>query len=467
MNEFVGSFWWLIVTIGILVTFHEFGHYIVARWCGVKVLRFSVGFGRSLWSRTDKHGTEFRLAMIPLGGYVKMLDERDDLVTPAERSQAFNQQPVGKRIAIIAAGPIANLILCLVFYWGMFVAGKPDYVPLMGEATGIAAQAGIHEGDILISVDGNDTPTLTQTVPPLMLAAIDRRDILIELEDAHGKKRSSTLKLSLLPANFDQTKIFQAVGMKAAAIIRPAIVGELLPDGAAFGRLQIGDRITKIGSIKITDAAHLAPAVSKQAKADQALSVMFERQGQSQQVMIQPKLVVPKPGTWDGIRSTFGFDVKKKAPALWQLGIGTASVAPKQTILRYGPIESIGKAFQQTWQTTRTTFAMLKRLISGEASVKNVSGTITVAQVANQEASTSVGSFLGFLAFFSLSLCIMNLLPIPVLDGGHLLYYLVELVTGHPVAERIQIAGQFIGLTLLAGLMLLAHYNDFARLFSN
>ena len=140
---------------------------------------------------------------------------------------------------------------------------------------------------------------------------------------------------------------------------------------------------------------------------------------------------------------------------------------PKQTLLRYGPVESIGKSFQQTWEMTRTTFSMLKRLVSGEASVKNVSGTITVAQVANQEASTSIGSFLGFLAFFSLSLCIMNLLPIPVLDGGHLLYYLIELVTGHPVAERIQMAGQFIGLVLLAGLMLLAHYNDFARLFSN
>ena len=157
----------------------------------------------------------------------------------------------------------------------------------------------------------------------------------------------------------------------------------------------------------------------------------------------------------------------KKVQGVWQIGIGWAQAAPKQTLLRYGPIESIGKSFAQTWEMTRTTFSMLKRLISGEASVKNVSGTITVAQVANQEAGTSVGSFLGFLAFFSLSLCIMNLLPIPVLDGGHLLYYLIELLTGHPVAEGIQNAGQFIGLVLLAGLMLLAHYNDFARLFSN
>ena len=466
MNEFVGSFWWLIVTIGVLVTFHEFGHYIVARWCGVKVLRFSVGFGRSLWSRTDKYGTEFRLALIPLGGYVKMLDERDDLVTPAERGQAFNQQPVGKRIAIIAAGPIANLILCLVFYWGMFVVGKPDYVPVMGETTGIAAQAGIHKGDILISIDGTDTPTLTQVVPPLMLAAIDHRDIEIVLKDSTGEQRTSILKLSQLPADFDQTRVPQVVGLRMASMIPPAVVGILVPNGAAFGRLQMGDRITKVGAIEIRDYSELSPSIAKQAKPDQALSILLERDGQARQVMIQPKLVSPEPGFWGKIRAFLGFEAVK-TEAVWQIGVGPILVAPRQTLLRYGPIESVGKAFEQTWDTTSNTFAMLKRLLTGKASVKNVSGTITVAQVANQEANTSFGSFLGFLAFFSLSLCIMNLLPIPVLDGGHLLYYAIELVTGHPVAERIQMAGQFIGLSLLAGLMLLAHYNDFARLFSN
>ena len=466
MNEFVGSFWWLIVTIGILVTFHEFGHYIVARWCGVKVLRFSVGFGRKLWSRTDKHGTEFQIALIPLGGYVKMLDGRDDLVASSEQSVAFNNQPVGKRIAIIAAGPLANLLLCLIFYWGMFVFGKPDYVPEMGKGTGIAAEAGIRDGDILLRVDNTDTPTLTQVVPPLMLAAIDRRDIEIVLKDASGNQRNSTLKLSQLPVDFDQTKIFQAVGIKATSKTRPAIVGLLVPDGASVGRLEVGDRITRIGSVNITDSTQLTPAIKQQAKAGQSLSIFFVRGGQAREVFIQPKFVTAESGLINRIKSSLGMEAKK-VQGVWQIGIGWAQAAPKQTLLRYGPIESIGKSFAQTWEMTRTTFSMLKRLISGEASVKNVSGTITVAQVANQEAGTSVGSFLGFLAFFSLSLCIMNLLPIPVLDGGHLLYYLIELVTGHPVAEGIQNAGQFIGLVLLAGLMLLAHYNDFARLFSN
>ncbi|MGH8105406.1 MAG: RIP metalloprotease RseP, partial [Arenimonas sp.] len=266
MNEFVGSFWWLIVTIGVLVTFHEFGHYIVARWCGVKVLRFSVGFGRSLWSRTDKHGTEFRIALIPLGGYVKMLDERDDMVSAADRGVAFNTQPVGKRIAIIAAGPFANLLLCLLFYWGMFVAGKPDYLPLMGEGTGIAAEAGIREGDILLSIDDSETPTLTQVVPPLRLAAIDRRDVEIVLQDPSGAKRNSTLKLSQLAQDFDQTKIFSAVGIHLAAANQPAIVDRVLADSAADGRLKSGDRITKIGSIEITSFSQISPAVTKQAK---------------------------------------------------------------------------------------------------------------------------------------------------------------------------------------------------------
>ncbi|MGH8051629.1 MAG: RIP metalloprotease RseP [Arenimonas sp.] len=466
MNEFVGSFWWLIVTIGVLVTFHEFGHYIVARWCGVKVLRFSVGFGRSLWSRTDKHGTEFRLAMIPLGGYVKMLDERDDLVTPADRSQAFNQQPVGKRIAIIAAGPMANLLLCLVFYWGMFVIGKPDYVPVMGQTSGIAAEAGILEGDTLLNVDGTDTPTFTQLVPPLMLAAIDRRDVAVLLQDTMGKKRTVMLKLTQLPVDFDQTRVFQVIGLATSWMTPPAIVDRLAPGGAAEGRLKPGDRIKQIGSISIKNYSQLSPAVEKLARPDQALAVVFERNGLLMEVMIQPKQGVPESGFLDKAKSLIGIETPKQQGA-WQIGVYGVAVMPEKTLLRYGPIESVGKAFQQTWETTRTTFAMLKRLLSGKASAKNVSGTITVAQVANQEASTSVGSFLGFLAFFSLSLCIMNLLPIPVLDGGHLLYYLIELVTGHPVAERVQMAGQFIGLALLAGLMLLAHYNDFARLLSN
>lgn len=464
MNEFVGSFWWLIVTIGILVTFHEFGHYIVARWCGVKVLTFSVGFGRSLWKRTDKHGTEFRLALIPLGGYVKMLDERDDLVTPADRSAAFNQQPVGKRIAIIAAGPIANLLLCLVFYWLMFVVGKPDYVPVMGNVSGIALDAGIREGDIVMRVDGIETPTQTQAVAPLMLAAIDRRDIEIELVDTNGNAKKTTLELSRLPDDFNQTRLFPSIGFNGPSI--PPVVASVVPDSAAAGRLRAGDRITKIGNMVIADYRDISPAVAKQTKPGESLSVEIIRNGQSFPVSIEPKAAKFEPGPLDRARTWLGLKVEQPEPT-WQLGMTVSLPPANRTLLVYGPIKAIGKSFEYTWDTTRNTFAMLKRLLTGEASVKNVSGTITVAQVANQEASTSVGSFLGFLAFFSLSLCIMNLLPIPVLDGGHLLYYMIELVTGHPVAERVQMAGQFVGLTLLAGLMLLAHYNDFARLFSN
>ncbi len=464
MNEFVGSFWWLIVTIGILVTFHEFGHYIVARWCGVKILKFSVGFGRSLWSRYDKHGTEFCIAMIPLGGYVKMLDERDDTVSPSERAFTFNRQPVLKRIAIIAAGPFANLLLCIALYWAMFVVGKPDYVPVLGKGTGIAAQAGILEGDILVQVDGVETPTYTQLTPPLMLAAIDRRDIEIVLENSQGIRRNAELKLSQLPVDFNQTDTYRAIGLTRPAI--PAAVTFIAEDGAAKGKLQIGDRITKIANIPIKDYTDISPIVEKQVKSNPSLAVEFVRKGSKFEVVIQAKAVPVDPGIWQKIQSALGMQPEAVAPR-WKLGIGTTAPAPKMTLLKYGPLESIGQACSQAWSTTKNTFAMMKRLLTGAASAKNVSGTITVAQVANQEASISLGSFFGFLAFFSLSLCIMNLLPIPVLDGGHLLYSLFELVTGNPVAERIQIAGQFIGLAVLASLMLLAHYNDFARLLSN
>jgi regulator of sigma E protease len=464
MNEFVGSFWWLIVTIGILVTFHEFGHYIVARWCGVKVLKFSVGFGRSLWSRHDKHGTEFCLAMIPLGGYVKMLDERDDTVTPSERAFAFNRQPVMKRIAIIAAGPIANLLLCIALYWAMFVVGKPDYVPVLGKGTGIAAQAGILEGDIMVEVDGVDTPTHTQLVPPLMLAAIDRRDIEIVLENPQGLRRTAELKLSQLAADFDQTDIYKAIGLVRPTV--PPVVTFIAENGAAKGKLLIGDRITKIANIPVNDYADISPIVEKQIKSSPSLAVEIERNGSRLEVMIQAKAVYGEPGLWHKIQRALGFKPQAMTPR-WQLGIGTTVPPAKKALLKYGPLESIGKACYQAWDISKNTLAMMKRLLTGAASAKNVSGTITVAQVANQQASTSLGSFFGFLAFFSLSLCIMNLLPIPVLDGGHLLYCLVELVTGNAVAERIQIAGQFIGLAVLASLMLLAHYNDFARLLSN
>jgi regulator of sigma E protease len=462
MTEVFGSIWWLIVTIGVLVTFHEFGHFWVARRCGVKVIAFSVGFGKALWTRRDKHGTVFQIAMIPLGGYVKMLDERDHDVTPSERAHAFNQQSVGKRIAIVAAGPIANLILCLVLYWGMFVVGKPDSVPVMGQTTGIAAQAGLSEGDTLLTIDSKATPTWTHAIPVLMLASIDRRDVSIAFQDVQGQQKEAVLELSGLSKDFDQTRTLNLIGLTPIQANPPAIVSKVHPDTAAAGLLMPGDKIVSIGSTQINRYVEIRKAVNAQAAANRPLNIQFERNGTLSQLDIQPKLAEPQLSTMQKIQRFFGATIAVPKP-VWQLGL---EYKAPEAIFRHGPIDAVAAAFKQTWQVTNDTLGILKRLLTGQASVKNVSGTITVAQVANQEASVSLGSFLGFLAFFSLSLCIMNLLPIPVLDGGHLLYYLIELITGHPVAERVQIAGQFIGMALLASLMILAHYNDFARIFS-
>jgi regulator of sigma E protease len=462
MTEVFGSIWWLIVTIGVLVTFHEFGHFWVARRCGVKVIAFSVGFGKALWSRRDKHGTVFQIAMIPLGGYVKMLDERDQDVAPAERSRAFNQQSVGKRIAIVAAGPIANLILCLVLYWGMFVVGKPDFVPVMGQTTGIAAQAGLREGDTILSIDGKETPTWTHAIPVLMLASIDRRNVSIAFKDSQGLLKESTLKLSSLSKDFDQTRTLNLIGLTPIQANPPAIISKVSPDGAASSLLMPGDKIVSIGNTQINRYVEIRKAIAAQAAANRPLSIGFERNGTLSKLAIQPKLAEHQLSMMQKVQQSFGATIPASKP-VWHLGV---QYEAPEAIFRHGPIDAVAAAFKQTWQVTNDTLGILKRLLTGQASVKNVSGTITVAQVANQEASVSFGSFLGFLAFFSLSLCIMNLLPIPVLDGGHLLYYLIELITGRPVAERVQLAGQFIGMALLVSLMILAHYNDFARIFS-
>jgi regulator of sigma E protease len=462
MNEVFGSIWWLIVTIGVLVTFHEFGHYWVARRCGVKVIAFSVGFGRALWSRKDKHGTIFQIAMIPLGGYVKMLDERDQDVPVSERAQAFNQQSVGKRIAIIAAGPIANLILCLVFYWGMFVVGKPDYVPVIGQSTAIAAKAGLAEGDTLLSVDGKTTPTWSDAVPAIMLAAIDRRDVDVSYRNSAGNTEKTVLSLSELAQGFDQSRAMNLIGLLPIHMDPPAIVSAVAADMPASGQLMAGDKILSVGNTTIKRYADVRKAIKAQAPLNEKLRIQFERHGIISEVFIKPKAISPELSFWQKLKLRLGLSVSSSKPS-WQIGL---IYSPPRATFHYGPIDAIGASLQQTWHATRDTFAILKRLITGQASVKNVSGTITVAQVANQEASVSFGSFLGFLAYFSLSLCIMNLLPIPVLDGGHLLFYFVELITGRPVAERIQLAGQFVGLTLLVSLMILANYNDVARIFS-
>ena len=441
MTEFFGSVWWLLVSLGILVTFHEFGHYWVARRCGVRVLRFSVGFGKPLYTRIGKDGTEYVLAMLPLGGYVKMLDERETEVAPADRHLSFNAKSVYQRIAIVAAGPIANLLLCIALLWLMFVIGKPDYPPDLGPSEGIAAEAGFQPGDRLLAVGERETRSLTEAGIALSNAAMDRRSTPVRVRTAAGDEVVRVLPLDRPGLVISEQQPFRDLGLSLAD---PPVVGAVQPGSAAAGRLRPGDLILAIGDIAIASYAQVGEAVQVAARNGQTLELRIRRDGRTAMVQVDPRLA----------------EVEGKPR--WILGI--TGTAPRQdALLRFGPVQAIPEALSQTGQMASDVLAMLGRMVTGQASLQNISGPITIARVANGSASLGPAWFLNFLAVLSLSLCIMNLLPIPVLDGGHLLYYLIELAKGSPVGERVLIAGQYVGLVFLAGLMGLAFYNDLFR----
>ncbi|MEO7323298.1 MAG: RIP metalloprotease RseP [Dokdonella sp.] len=457
MSEVFGSVWWLIVTLGLLITFHEYGHFVVARRCGVKVIKFSIGFGPALWSRFDRHGTQFVIAAIPLGGYVKMLDEReiDGVVGPEALKGAFNRKPVGQRMAVTAAGPVFNLIFTLAAFWLMFVIGKPDYQPVVGHVDHIAAAAGFQSGDHIDTIAGQAIATWTDASLALMQASMDRRDLEIGITDAGGAHRTRTLPLSKLASDLDEEAVYREIGLAPRQSAIPPVIGVVSADsGAERAGIKLGDRILAIDGEKIADWRDVPDAIQSKASADKPLLLDIERAGQTISISATPKRNAPDTAARG-----------KPAAQTWVLGIGVKPVEPEyDATLRYGPLAAIQKSFVETWQQTRTTLAMLGKMVSGQASLKNLSGVITIAQVANTSAHLGLAWFLNFLAIISLSLAILNLLPIPILDGGHLLYYLIEIIKGSPVSERVQMAGQYVGLTLLVALMGLAFYNDILRI---
>ena len=445
MTEFFGSVWWLIVSLGILVTFHEFGHYWVARRCGVRVLRFSVGFGKPLWKRIGRDGTEYAIAWIPLGGYVKMLDEREVEVAPSERHESFNAKSVWQRIAIVAAGPIANLLLCIALLWLMFVVGKPDFQPDIGRAEGIAAEAGFQAGDRLLEVNGRATRTWSEAGIALATAVIDREPTAVRVRTADGDERVRMLPLDRPGLVLSEERPFTDLGLRPAW---PAVVGEVSPGSAAEAAgLRAGDRIVSLDGRPVHTYDQVSPLLQELAGPDRPLVLGIERDGRRQGLEVRPQRA------------------ERDGQPVWQLGV-LAAPLEQDALLRFGPLAAVPAALAETRQMTSDVLGMLWRMVSGQASLKNISGPITIARVANGSAGLGPAWFFNFLAILSLSLCIMNLLPIPVLDGGHLLYYLIELVKGSPVGERGLVAGQYIGLALLAGLMGLAFYNDILRLGS-
>ncbi|MBD8527228.1 RIP metalloprotease RseP [Pseudomarimonas arenosa] len=451
MSEFFGSVWWLIVALGVLVTFHEFGHYWVARRCGVKVLRFSVGFGTPLWRRLGKNGTEFVVAALPLGGYVKMLDEREGEVKQAELPQAFTQKSVYQRFAIVFAGPLFNLILTLFLLWAMFLIGKGDYSPTVGRTSGIAEQAGLLLDDRILKVDGKEVPTWTHLNIELTAAVMDRRALDLQVADADGAIRQVELGLDSIDPALEERQAMRKVGLMPRQWMLPPIVGEAVKDGAAAeAGLRAGDRIISIDGQAIDFFDRIGSVLNAREDGGAAVTLVVERDGGRLDFQLQPKAESASDGS-----------------KVWRVGIAPDRQSAKHdVVLSYGPIDAIGASFKETYELGAATLGMLKRMIVGLASLNNLSGPISIAQFANASAQTGVAGFLFFLAVLSLSLCIMNLLPIPILDGGHLLYYLIEMIKGSPVSERMLVAGQYVGLVFLAGLMGLAFYNDIVRLVS-
>ena len=452
MSTFLASLWWLVVALGVLVTFHEFGHFWVARRFGVKVLRFSVGFGRPLWSRRGTDGTEYVIAAIPLGGYVKMLDEREGDVAPAELDRAFNRKPVLQRMAIVAAGPLANLLLAFAVLWAMLVIGRPDFAPVVGKVDGIAAEAGLRAGERIVAVGERKTPTWSEAAMALTVAGLDRAPTSVQVRAPDGVEQVRTLALDRIPAGADEMRLLGAIGLVPRHFLVPAVVGEVREDGAAWGVLAEGDRITAIDATPVDSFDDIAPLVTTLGKRGGPGMVEVERDGERLALELVPRQITGDNGQ-----------------TRWVLGVSNAPVeAPaRDALLRLGPVAAIPAAVRETGFQMRQLVEMIGRAFSGRVSVENtVSGPITIARAANDFASNGMAWFLNFLALLSISIALINLLPIPVLDGGHLLYYLIELVTGRPVGERVMAAGQYIGLALIAGLMGLAFYNDILRLMS-
>jgi regulator of sigma E protease len=444
-----------IVALSVLIVVHEYGHYWVARRCNVKVLRFSVGFGKPIWSKTiGPDATQWVLAAIPLGGYVKMLDEREGDVAPHELHRAFNRKTVWQRFAIVLAGPVANFLAAIVLYWILFVHGIPGLVPVVGEppAGSTAARAGFVAGDTVQSVAGTRVQSWQDFRWVVLQRALDKAPVSIELKTAEGVVISRELRFDDLAPEDLEKDVLAALGLSRQRLILPAVIGELTGNGAATrAGLRSGDRVLKVDGQPVENWDDLVKKV--RAAPGQVMQLRVQRGEVEMPLSVTPDAVDER-----GVRfGRIGASPKMDQEAMQGM---LASVS-------YGPLESLGKAVVKTWETALFSLRMLGKMVLGEISLKNLSGPITIADYAGQSAQNGWISYLLFLGLISISLGVLNLLPVPLLDGGHLMYYSVEILTGKPVSEKVMEAGQHVGVTVLFALMAFALYNDINRLIGS
>ncbi len=452
--EFLNSVLFFVIAIGVLVTVHEYGHFWVARRLGVKVLRFSIGFGRSIWSRrAGADQTEYVIAAIPLGGYVKMLDEREGEVAPAEQHRAFNRQPLSVRFPIVLAGPVANFLFAIVAYWVMFVVGVSGLKPLVGEVTpdSLAARAGIAPDQEIITVDGRPTTTWEQVIQGIIAETLEQKPLALEVKEPSGETRALALDLRRVELD-DLTggRLFQVIGMEPLRPRIPATIGFIEADSPAErAGLQVEDRVVTADGETIVDWQAWVEHV--RARPGKTISIEVERDGVRVPLALRPEAVDAEGGTIGRI----GAGVK--AP--------TDSFEQYYATVRYSPVPALSQALTKTWDSAALTLRMFWKMVTLQVSLENLSGPISIAQYAGYTAKIGLSRFFEFLAIVSISLGILNLLPIPVLDGGHLLYYCIEFFKGKPVSDEAQYFGQRLGIAMLVGLMGLAFYNDLVRLF--
>ncbi|HEC27375.1 MAG TPA: RIP metalloprotease RseP [Gammaproteobacteria bacterium] len=452
MLEFIYSIAGFILALGILVTVHEFGHFWVARRLGIKVLKFSVGFGRPIWSRTASDGTVYALGSLPLGGYVKMLDESEGEVAEEDKHVAFNRQPIWKRTLVVLAGPMFNFLFAIAAYSLVFAGGIEGLSPVVGKVVegSVAQKDGFRSGDLLLSVDGRKLSIWQEQRLYLFSKALARKTVQYDIQTSDGRKVTRSLNLADVPmSKIDARLVARGIGLIAWYPTVPPVIDQVVNGKPAFNSgLKHGDLITAIDGEKTGSWDDVVRLIS--ASPGRQLKLDISRNGNPESVFVTPEKAM------DGDRE------------VGRIGISVQPVAipeDRKVMVSYGLLESLYKGTETTWMMSVLTLRMLVKMVTLEISSKNISGPITIAQYAGKSAQVGFSSFILFLAIVSVSLGVLNLLPVPLLDGGHLLYYSIEAVTRKPVPEKVMILGQQVGILLLFLLMSLAVYNDLGRLF--